>query len=282
MTNGVKSNVDKKTSTSVHNYYKGHANHGAKYTSNGVHTKDVAPTTNTTNLNLLDLNSNNITFKSLVAYPTLNSLANSLGTPPQNSDSANFNLNSFMAPESNFVKNGFGSPTTNTNGFRSPTSTTYTNGFRSPTTTTYSNGFRSPTTTTFTNGFHSPTTTTFTNGYHSPTSTTTNGLHSPTTTTTSNFITSANMFNANSIVPSNFVKPAEKQCDTKNILDFPTTKVQQSNFIENSNIFDALDFNGIKSSTKGINQVDDNDNLQHFWDARMKDIADAMTYLELI
>ncbi|XKL68816.1 hypothetical protein PGB90_006585 [Kerria lacca] len=35
-----------------------------------------------------------------------------------------------------------------------------------------------------------------------------------------------------------------------------------------------------KFSTK--NGVDDNDNLQHFWDARMKDIADAMKYLELI
>ncbi len=37
----------------------------------------------------------------------------------------------------------------------------------------------------------------------------------------------------------------------------------------------------LSSVSKGVT-LDDNDNLQHFWDARMKDIADAMTYLELI
>lgn len=124
----------------------------------------------------------------------------------------------------------------------------------------------------------------------------TNGFHSPTspTGTTSNFITSTNLFNLNAIVPpSNFVKstpPAQltKLADLKCAIELTNKVSQQTPLIENvsSNIFDSMDcfnLNGdLKSAINGLSiNVDDNE-MQHFWDARMKDIADAMTYLELI
>lgn len=82
-----------------------------------------------------------------------------------------------------------------------------------------------------------------------------------------------------------------KLADLKRAFELTSKASQQTPLIENvtsGSIFDSMDcfsLNGdLKSAINGlsINMVDENDNMQHFWDARMKDIANAMTYLELI
>lgn len=106
-------------------------------------------------------------------------------------------------------------------------------------------------------------------------------------------------FNSNSVQGSVFPRNVNKMKDTSVIGAFmpasaPVLTTSTFNVVDgelsnlsylstNKHEFSPLNsyFNA-KSAFKNTIDHNDNDNLQHFWDARMKDIADAMAYLELI